>query len=157
MYPLFSPQSLIAEGSANYGIELAFPGKEKNLFAKEILLPLAGLDTAGLDIYFEALELKGAMNYVRNEVGRGLLNKTMDEAEGLRWLMEYGLNNRETAEKSISFIKKYRSYVINYNYGKELVKNYIESGNNTSMDKRWELFEELLSNEVITENLLKNK
>jgi hypothetical protein len=29
VYPLFSPQSLIAEGSANYGIEVAFPGSER--------------------------------------------------------------------------------------------------------------------------------
>jgi hypothetical protein len=27
LYPLFSPQSLIAEGSGNYGIDLAFPGE----------------------------------------------------------------------------------------------------------------------------------
>ena len=29
VYPLYSPQSLLAEGSANYGIELAFPGRER--------------------------------------------------------------------------------------------------------------------------------
>ena len=29
VYPLFSPQSLIAEGTANYGIEVAFPGDER--------------------------------------------------------------------------------------------------------------------------------
>ena len=157
LYPLFSPQSLIAEGSANYGIELAFPGKEKNKFAKEVLLPLAGLDTTGLDIYFEALSLKGALNYVRNEVARGLLNKTMDEKEAMRWLMEYGLSNEATATKSISFIKKYRSYVINYNYGQELVRNYIEAkgGTVTALDKRWELFGQLLSNEVTVSSLLK--
>ncbi len=157
LYPLFSPQSLIAEGSANYGIEVAFPGKEKNKFAKEILLPLAGLDTTGLDIYFDALALKGSMNYVRNEVARGLIDKTMDEKEAMRWLMEYGLSNKESATKSISFIKKYRSYVINYNYGQELVKNYIESkgGTNTELNKRWELFGQLLSNEVTPAELLK--
>ena len=120
-------------------------------------MPLAGLDTIGLDIYFEALSLKGALNYVRNEVARGLLNKTMDEKEALRWLMEYGLSNEATATKSISFIKKYRSYVINYNYGQELVKNYIESkgGTVTALDKRWELFGQLLSNEVTVSSLLK--
>ena len=157
LYPLFSPQSLIAEGSANYGIEVAFPGKEKNKFAKEILLPLAGLDTAGLDNYFESLALKASLNYVRNEVARGLVNKTMDEKEGMRWLMEYGLSNEESAAKSISFIKKYRSYVINYNYGQELVKNYIESkgGTGSALNKRWELFEQLLSNEITPAELLK--
>ena len=32
VYPLYSPQRLIAEGSANYGIELAFPGDERLAF-----------------------------------------------------------------------------------------------------------------------------
>ena len=32
VYPLFSPQSLIAEGSANYGIDVAFPGEERLAF-----------------------------------------------------------------------------------------------------------------------------
>lgn len=159
LYPLFSPQSLIAEGSANYGIELTFPGKEKNAFTKEVLLPLAGLDTTGLDLYYTALELKGQLNYVRNEVARGLLNGTMSEAAALRWLKEYGLNNEETAQKSISFIRVNRSYVINYNYGKDLVKNYIEAngGTETAPDKRWELFGKLLSNPLTpTDLLIKN-
>ena len=32
VYPLYSPQSFIAEGSANFGIELAFPGEAKTAF-----------------------------------------------------------------------------------------------------------------------------
>jgi hypothetical protein len=152
LYPLFSPQSLIAEGSANYGIELVFPGEEKTSFAKEVLLPLAGLDTNGVSLYFKALEIKGELNYARNEVGRGLLNGTMTQEEAMRWLMEYGFNNRETALKSISFITKYRSYVINYNYGKDLVKQYIESKGDTS--GRWERFGRLLSNPLTPEELL---
>jgi len=158
-YPLFSPQSLIAEGSANYGIDVVFPGKDKVDFAKKVLLPLAGLDTTGIELYFQVLALKGRLNFVRNEVGRGLLNKTMDEKEALRWLMDYGLNNEETANKSIGFIRKYRSYVINYNYGLELVKNYIEGkgGLVTLPAKRWELFGKLLSEQVCTSDLFLNK
>ena len=154
MYPLFSPQSLIAEGSANYGIALAFPGEEKAKFAKEVLLPLAGLDTTGISIYFKILEIKDELNYARNEIGRGLLNGTMNEPEALRWLKDYGLMNQETALKSISFIRKNRSYIINYNYGKDLVKNYIQSkGGGTSADEQWKLFGWLLSNEISTEDL----
>lgn len=155
MYPLFSPQSLIAEGSANYGIELAFPGNEKNLFAKTVLLPLAGLDTAGLDTYFSALEVKGKLNYIRNEVGRGLLDSSMSENKAIEWLMNYGLYNRETAVKNISFIKLNRSYVINYNYGMDLVKNYIDNktGNSNDQAKKWESFGYLLSNPVTISTL----
>ncbi|MEO7823312.1 MAG: hypothetical protein ABIS15_06885, partial [Gemmatimonadaceae bacterium] len=43
VYPLFSPQSLIAEGSANYGVEVAFPFAERMEFEKRVLFPLAGL------------------------------------------------------------------------------------------------------------------
>ncbi len=44
VYPLFSPQSLIAEGTANAGIDIAFPGDEQTRFERDVLYPLAGLD-----------------------------------------------------------------------------------------------------------------
>ena len=146
---------MIAEGSANYGLELAFPGYEKNVFAKNVLLPLAGLDTTGLDAYFRALEVKGKLNYVRNEVGRGLLDSSMTESKAIEWLMNYGLYNKETAVKSISFIKANRSYVINYNYGMALVKRYVDSKtrNNNDPSAKWEAFGYLLSNPVTISTL----
>jgi hypothetical protein len=45
IYPLFSPQSLIAEGTANFGIEVAFPGAERVAFEQRVLFP-AGLSSA---------------------------------------------------------------------------------------------------------------
>lgn len=157
LYPLFSPQSLIAEGSANYGIEVAFPGEAQQQFARQILLPLAGLDTTGIAAYFAAINLKRQLNYARNEAARILLNASGTEAEALRWLKDYALMGEEGAKKSISFIKKYRSYVINYNYGQDMVRNYIETRGGTQNDpgKRWELFGWLLSNQVATTDLLK--
>ena len=153
VYPLYSPQSLIAEGSANYGIDVAFPGDEKTTFAREVLLPLAGLDTSGIALYFKALETKGKLNYVRNDVARGLLSGSMTEEESIRWLQEYGLFNKETAAKSISFIRNYRSYVINYNYGLDLVKNYVESHGGTDPVERWKVFETLLNRQIRIKDL----
>ena len=153
LYPLFSPQSFIAEGSANYGIELVFPGDSKIKFARETLLPLAGLDTTLLATYFKALAIRGKLNYARNEAARGIVNKTMNDKQALDWLIKYCLYNEETALKSISFIKKYRSYVINYNYGQDLVRNYVET-KATDNNKRWEVFGKLLSNPVLPEQLL---
>jgi hypothetical protein len=154
LYPLFSPQSLIAEGSANYGIDLAFPGDEKVQFAKNFLLPLAGLDTTGVSLYFKALELKDKLSYARNEIARGLVNKTMSDQQAIQYLKDYCMMNDETALKSISFIRKNRSYVINYNYGKDLVGQYIISkSDGDSPGKRWQIFGELLSNEITTPDL----
>ncbi|MBC7827500.1 MAG: hypothetical protein H7122_07135 [Chitinophagaceae bacterium] len=159
LYPLYSPQSLIAEGSANYGIEMSFPGNEGADFAKKTLLPVAGLDSSQVEVYFKTLSLKSKLNYARNEAARGLLNGTMDEKEALRWLTQYCLMSNEMAAKSISFIRKNRSYVICYNYGLDLVRNYIESrgGTASAPDKRWELFGWLLSNPVTPVDLLAEK
>ncbi|WP_158826216.1 hypothetical protein [Mucilaginibacter lacusdianchii] len=159
LYPLFSPQSLIAEGSANYGVELAFPGNDKVKFTKSVLLPLAGLDTAGVDTYFKALAIKGKLNYARNEAARGLINETMSRGKAISWLKKYCLMNDETAEKSIDFIRKYRSYVINYNYGQDLIKSYVEQNGGTAQtpNKRWDAFGKLLSEEVTPASLVKTK
>jgi hypothetical protein len=158
LYPLFSPQSLIAEGSANYGIEVVMPGVEKTKFTRDVLLPLAGLDTTGIAAYYKAQELKGKLTYVRNEVGRGLINKTMSEEEAVRWLITYGLYSELSARKSLTFIEKNRTYIINYNYGMDLVKSAIEAkgGTASAPDKRWELFEWLLSNQITPAELVAN-
>ncbi len=157
LYPVFSPQSLIAEGSANFGIEVAFPGDEQGRFIRNQLLPLAALDTTGITIYLQALHLKRDLNFVRNEVARGLLNGTMEEATAIDWLVRYGLYDKASAAKSIVFIKKYRSYVINYNFGQELVKQYVNKNGGTisAPDTRWKVFGWLLSNQVTTADLTK--
>ena len=152
MYPLFSPQSFIAEGSANYGIELAFPGKEKNIYLKNVLLPLAGLDTTGIDAYLQALEIMRKLNYARNEVAAAFLNKQINEDEALTHLSDLGVMSVESAKKSLRFIKFYRSYVINYNYGRDLIANYIEHSSATEAD-RWKKFYFLLSNPVTPKDL----
>ncbi|MCC8410523.1 hypothetical protein LJ707_16390 [Mucilaginibacter sp. UR6-1] len=157
LYPLFSPQSLIAEGSANYGIEVAFPGNDKVNFTRNVLLPLAGLDTADVDLYFKALSIRGKLNYARNEAARGILSDEMSDNKAQQWLRKYCLMDDETANKSVKFIKKYRSYVINYNYGQDLVKGHIERNGGTAKNpaKRWELFGQLLSHEVNPADLAK--
>lgn len=173
LYPLFSPQSFIAEGSANYGIELAFPGDDKIKFSKEVILPLAGLDSNGVSLYFKALDIRGKLNYARNEAARGLVNGTMTESQAVEWLKKYCLYNEETALKSVAFIKKYRSYVINYNYGQDLVRNYVENqiksqnkaaGETLDMpvdsvkskiqQRKWKIFYNLLSNPIRPQDLI---
>jgi len=57
VYPLFSPQSLIAEGTANYGIEVAFPGRERVELERTVLFPAAGLDPSRAAEYYEVQAL----------------------------------------------------------------------------------------------------
>jgi len=144
LYPLFSPQSLIAEGSGNYGIELAFPGEERIEFEKTVLFPLAGLDAAEADRYYALLALLDRLEYAGNEAARDYLNGTIDREQAVQWLVDYALMSPERARQRTDFFDTYRSYVINYNLGKDIVREYIET-NNADLDERWRRFEALLS------------
>ncbi len=144
LYPLFSPASLIAEGSGNYGIDLAFPGSERVEFEREVLFPLAGLDPTEADRYYELLELLSRLGYSGNEAARDYLNGAIDREQAVQWLVDYSLSSPERARQRIDFFDTYRSYVINYNLGKDMVREYIERDTEDHA-ARWQKFEQLLS------------
>lgn len=147
VYALFSPQSLIAEGTANFGIQMAFPGDERVIFEKEVLFPIAGLNPDEADLYYKVLDLQKSFSYAGNEAARNYLDGIWNREQTIEWLQKNALRTKESADKYVSFIEKYRSYVINYNLGMDIVKDYIEKNGGTSDNpqKRWELFEHLLS------------
>jgi hypothetical protein len=154
LYPLFSPQSLIAEGSGNYGIELAFPGEERMLYEKEVLFPLAGLEVENADLYYEILALTEQLNFAHNEAARDYLNGEMTREEAAQWLQDYGMMREDKSFQRTRFIDAYRSYVINYNYGKAVVTDYVER-DGADADERWARFEKMLSSPMLPADLQK--
>jgi hypothetical protein len=145
VYALFSPQSLIAEGSANYGISVAFPGTERAAFEQATLFPLAGLDASRASEYYRVLELAKELGYAGNEAARRYLNGEIDADAAADWLTRYALYEPARARQRVRFMDKYRSYVINYNLGEDLVRHHVESRAGGNAQRRWELFAELLS------------
>ena len=143
VYPLFSPQSLIAEGSANYGIEMAFPGGERIAYEKAVLFPLAGIDASRADEYYHVQELMRELTYAGNEAARRYLNGQITADQAVDWLVRYSLSSPERARQRVRFFDTYRSYVINYNLGQDLVKAYVERA--STPEERWRRFGELLS------------
>ena len=153
LYPLFGHQSLIAEGSANFGIDLAFSKNNRISFEQQTLFPLAELDSAQAGQYYNLLELMSELNYAGNEAARSYLNGEKTREEAVSWLIKYSLSSQESAEKRVDFFDTYRSYVINYNLGKDLVKNYIETGM-SDQNSKWEKFIDMLSTQILPADLL---
>jgi len=145
VYPLFSPQSLIAEGTANYGIQVAFSDAERRTFERDTLFPLAGLDPARVDEYYDVLALAKALSYAGNEAARGYLDGRMDAARAADWLVRYAMNTPGQAAQRVKFFDTYRSYVINYNLGEDLVRAYVEKHAGGDLAKRWDVFASLIS------------
>jgi len=146
VYPLFSPQSLVAEGTANFGREVAFPTRaERMKFEKEVLFPAAGIDSKRADEYYAVQDLIKQLDYAVNEAARRLINGEIDETAAVQWLQKYAVMEPARAQQRVKFIRRYRSYVINYNLGEDMVRRYIEKRSGTDPEKRWSEFDKLLS------------
>jgi len=144
IYPLFSPMSLIAEGSANYGIELAFPDDEKINFERDVLFPMAGLDPKQAVAFNRLTKAVKNLSHARNQIARGYLDGELSKEEAITLSMKYGLSSRERAEQGIDFVDTYRGYVINYNLGRDLVRAHVAAEVKAGLD-RWGAFQTLLT------------
>ena len=145
MYPLFSPQSLIAEGSANFGIDMAFPPAERVAFERDSLFPLAGLDPSLAERNAAVRQVVERLNYARNEVARRYLDGELDAAAAQAMMRRYWLSSPDAAAKTVRFIDTYRSYVINYNLGRDLVAAWVQRTGGEDDAARWKAFRALLS------------
>ena len=153
VYPLYSPQSLIAEGSANYGIDLAFPGEERLRYETGVLYPLAGLPTAQADEYLALLEAMEDLAGARFTISRDYLEGRIDRDEAVRMTQKYQLVSKQRAEQSIDFTDEYRSYVINYGLGQDMVRAHVEASGATP-EARWAAMERVISEPTLPSDLL---
>ncbi len=155
VYPLFSPQSLIAEGTANYGRELVFTEDERMKFEKDVLFPAAGIDPARAQEFYAVQTLVKQLDFAPNEAARKLVNGEVNADAAASWLEKYALMDPARARQRVKFIERYRSYVINYNLGEEMVRRYVEqtaerrmtgpkSRSQKESPARWSVFAELL-------------
>lgn len=147
VYALHSPQSLIAEGTANFGVDVVFPGEERLQFERDVLFPLAGLDPAEAERFYRIDALAEGLTYAGNEAARRYLDGRITADDAVDWLVRYTLTEPERARQRLRFTERYRSYVINYNLGKDLVRQHVEArgGSADHPDRRWAEFTALLT------------
>ncbi len=151
--PLYSPTSVLSEGSANYGIDLAFPGPERLKFERDVLYPLAGLNPATAEAYWKMQQMTEALSGARLTIAKMYLDGEIDRAKALELTQKYLLLSPARAEQSVAFTDHYRSYVINYGWGKDLVREYVERGN-PDAQTRWTRMEKILSEPTLPSDLL---
>lgn len=157
IYLLFSPQAVISEGTANFAVDLAFDDKEKIGFEKNVLFPLAGINPSQYDLYQKIQYFIKKLSFISIETARRYLNGNLSKDQAIEWLMKYQLQDKERAERSIKFYEKYRSYIINYHVGQELIESYINS-NVPKFDtkSKWQLFVEIITMPTLPIDLINN-
>jgi hypothetical protein len=152
VYPLFSPLSLIAEGEGNFGIDLAFPGEERTAYEAKVLYPLAGLDPATAKAYGDLREAMKALSGARMMIAQLYLDGKIDRETAIGLTQKYGLVSRARAEQSVRFTEAYRSYVINYGLGQDMVAARVE-GAGPDQEARWRRMEAVLTEPTLPSDL----
>ncbi|MEX0300478.1 MAG: hypothetical protein AB3N28_15500 [Kordiimonas sp.] len=145
VYPLYSPQSFLAEGTASYARHMAFPGNTQTEFEENILYPLAGMDPTTAQKYADVQEALGGLRYARIEGARRYIDGKITRDEAIKWNERYGLVSKERAAQMVDFVDTYGGYVINYTLGSDLTKAYVDRHGGTDHKARWKVYTRLLS------------
>lgn len=145
VYPLYSPQSLLAEGTATYARHMVFPDNSQTEFEANVLYPLAGLNPDEAQKYSDALRALSGLRYARIEGARRYLDGKLSRDELIDWLARYQLTSKERAAQGVRFIETYRGYVINYTLGSDLTAAYVTRKAGDDHKKRWKAYKVLLS------------
>ena len=111
------------------------------------------LDPSRAESFERALELADRLSYAGNEAARRYLDGEIDAEEAADWLTRFAAMDPERAAQRVKFIDKYRSYVINYNLGLDLVRRHVEAAAGDDPARRWEVFERLLSSPRLPSDL----
>jgi len=151
--PLYAPAAPLNEGGADFGVDLAFPGDERLRFEMEVLYPLAGLDPK-MAPAFETLrratsELDGALL----RVSQMHLDGEIDREQAITLAQKYRLASRDVAEQSLRFDAAYRSYVINYSVGEDLVRAYVDR-HGSDQKARWAAYVRIMSTPTLPSDLV---
>jgi len=105
------------------------------------------LDPARAEQYYKVQELVERLGYAGNEAARRYLDGEIDDGEAADWLTTYALMTPPLAERRVRFIDQYRSYVINYNLGLDMVRHYVEmsASEDPTEEYRWAVFLDLIA------------
>ena len=128
VYPLYSPASVVAEGTGDLGAEILLTDAERLALLRDRLAPLAGL--LGLDFasYEKVAEASRVLGKARAEATRMLLAEGRGDEEVVTFLVESALMTEARARKAIEFMKTYRAYEFTYLVGEDLVRAYVGAG-----------------------------
>jgi len=124
VYPLYSPQSLIAEGTANVGIDVIMTKAEQEAFLRDVLAPIADISPAEVGRYLDVRTAAEPLRYAGGEAARRLLEDGASEAEVEAFLVRFG-TAPERARQNIAFYRTYRSYIYTYTVGEDLVRAWL--------------------------------
>ncbi len=144
--PTFSPQSLVSEGLATYAVEMAFSDAERERIERDQLFPLAGLRPNDAQKYIKVERLVDRLHPAELAVASDYLDGKLEFVRAGSALQDRALMTH--TEATLKYLNEYRSYVVTYTKGRDMVESYLRSheGQRDSAHERWRSFRSLILN-----------
>src|SRR3546814_7943018 len=84
-----------------------------------------------------------ALQGARFTIARDYLEGRIDRDRAVELTQKYQLVSKKRDEQSVDFIEEYRSYVINYGLGEDMVEAYVEAAGDQP-EARWAATEQVI-------------
>ncbi len=128
VHPLCSPESVVAEGAAAIALDIVMDKAAQRAFVHDVLAPLAGLRTLGLDEYLDYREAAKPLDRADDVAVGMLLDEGRPDAEVEEYLVRVGLRSSAEAKGALQYYRTFRSYVFARSAGADLVADWIGKG-----------------------------
>ncbi len=153
LLPLYAPVAPLNEGGGDFGLHLAFPGDQLVKYEHDVLYPLAGLDPKTAAAYDTFRTAMANLDGAALTISQMYLDGEIDKARAIELTQRYELVARDVAEQSLEFDEEYRSYVINYSVGEDLVRAYVDRAGKDAAT-RWAAYEHILAQPTLPSDLV---
>jgi hypothetical protein len=131
-----------------------FPRDSLWQWERDRLYPLAGIDPSLAGRQGRVRKLTEALAYARIDAARAYLDGQRTADETVAWLREFTFVTEEEARQSLEFFERYRSYIVNYRLGEDLVRAHVDRVGGDDAGRRWAAFRELLVSPPVVSGLV---
>jgi hypothetical protein len=140
---LRSPTSMLREGAADYGADLAFSPRERLAFERDVLFSLAGLDPSQAEKYATVHRLISELSSNVVPILRDYRDKRVSPEITSRALESSALVS--SPQLLLNFVDELGPYVLGYTVARNKVRNYVEAESMRSGQDRWIILRRILA------------
>jgi hypothetical protein len=140
---LRSPASVLREGAANFGIELAFPFEERVAFEERVLFPLARLDPRQARRYETVHRLVDQLSATAASIIASYRDHRLSSDDAEQQLAKEALVTSPGA--LLEFADHYGAYVLGYTAARDSVRDSVKARSRITGKDDWAVLRELVS------------
>lgn len=138
---LRSPQAVLREAAAEYGVGLAMPWSERIVFEREELFPLAGLATDEIETYARIHELVTSLGFATVTTLQEYADKELPRPAAALRLERDALVASPNA--LLDYIDQFGAYSVGYTLGEQALDRYIAE--RAGQSSAWQVLQSVMS------------